>query len=204
MDSRFFIQAQDDEFRKGNLNILAITAFYFTFLVLLFSAGYAAIKMVDRDELPLKPRTRFKFFKNVKNINALRFEKLEKNIETLQKTAIPSHLALELSQLKENCAQFEKKYLCPIGRFIMSDPVTLSSGIAYERNNIARWLAAAKKTRYCPVSRKTLRENTLPATSKLIQESIQEELAEYEDQFKKIAAKVGNSCNQHNTSSVKL
>ncbi|XP_048136064.1 U-box domain-containing protein 21-like isoform X2 [Rhodamnia argentea] len=45
-------------------------------------------------------------------------------------------------------------FLCPISLELMTDPVTLSSGITYDRESIERWLEAGNFT--CPVTNKVL------------------------------------------------
>jgi hypothetical protein len=180
--------------REGSLSTVSVAAFYIACLILLVSAAYAATKMVDQPTaLPLRPRNRFKFFQSIENKNARRLEKLENNIKELQHQPMTPELILELTQCREKCASIEKKYLCPIGRFIMSDPVTISSGITYERNEIAHWLAGARKAKYCPTTRKVLPEKKLPATNTLIKEVIQEKLIECEEQFNRILMQVRNA-----------
>lgn len=45
-------------------------------------------------------------------------------------------------------------FLCPISLDLMKDPVTLSTGITYDRENIERWIEAGHQT--CPVTDETL------------------------------------------------
>ncbi|KAG4385439.1 hypothetical protein AAZX31_12G090600 [Glycine max] len=48
-------------------------------------------------------------------------------------------------------------FLCPISLQLMSDPVTVCTGITYDRENIERWLfSSCKKNKTCPVTRQSL------------------------------------------------
>ncbi|KAF3439484.1 hypothetical protein FNV43_RR17762 [Rhamnella rubrinervis] len=46
-------------------------------------------------------------------------------------------------------------FLCPISLQLMRDPVTVSTGITYDRENIERWLFTCKNTT-CPVTKQSL------------------------------------------------
>ncbi|XP_061362453.1 E3 ubiquitin-protein ligase PUB22-like [Gastrolobium bilobum] len=46
-------------------------------------------------------------------------------------------------------------FLCPISLEIMKDPVTVSTGITYDRENIEKWLFS-KKNKTCPVTKQPL------------------------------------------------
>ncbi|KAK4409125.1 E3 ubiquitin-protein ligase PUB23 [Sesamum angolense] len=46
-------------------------------------------------------------------------------------------------------------FLCPISMQLMKDPVTVSTGITYDRENIEKWLFSCKKTT-CPVTKHDL------------------------------------------------
>lgn len=46
-------------------------------------------------------------------------------------------------------------FLCPISMQLMKDPVTVSSGITYDRENIERWLFSFKNTT-CPVTKQQI------------------------------------------------
>ncbi|KAK4440557.1 E3 ubiquitin-protein ligase PUB23 [Sesamum alatum] len=46
-------------------------------------------------------------------------------------------------------------FLCPISMQLMKDPVTVSTGITYDRENIEKWLFSCKKTT-CPVTKQEL------------------------------------------------
>ncbi|XP_042477026.1 E3 ubiquitin-protein ligase PUB23-like [Macadamia integrifolia] len=54
-------------------------------------------------------------------------------------------------------------FLCPISLEIMRDPVTVSSGITYDRESIERWISSSKNSSTCPVTRQPL-----PSDSDLI------------------------------------
>ena len=76
----------------------------------------------------------------------------QKNLEAM-KVEIPNH------------------FLCPISLDLMKDPVTLSSGITYDRESIETWLEAGNFT--CPVTNQNLRSfDQIPNHSlrKMIQE----------------------------------
>lgn len=139
---------------------------------------------------PQRAVTHFKFFQNLESPNAKRLEELVNQIEALQKLEMPDHIALDLAQLKMQCKTFEEKYNCPIGQFMMSDPVTISSGITFEKNEIARWLAQANSKRRCPVTRQILLEKKLPDTNRVIKNIIQEELIKYENMREKITSQI--------------
>ncbi|XP_057782042.1 E3 ubiquitin-protein ligase PUB22-like [Salvia miltiorrhiza] len=46
-------------------------------------------------------------------------------------------------------------FLCPISMQLMSDPVTVSTGITYDRRSIEKWLLSCRKTT-CPVTNQPL------------------------------------------------
>ncbi|KAF3776974.1 E3 ubiquitin-protein ligase [Nymphaea thermarum] len=50
-------------------------------------------------------------------------------------------------------------FLCPISLQMMKDPVTISTGITFDRENIHRWLFLYKKTT-CPVTKQTLTDRS--------------------------------------------
>ncbi|KAJ8558427.1 hypothetical protein K7X08_005193 [Anisodus acutangulus] len=47
-------------------------------------------------------------------------------------------------------------FLCPISMEVMRDPVTISTGITYDRENIERWLFSCKHTT-CPITNQDLK-----------------------------------------------
>jgi len=51
-------------------------------------------------------------------------------------------------------------FLCPISLQLMKDPVTLSTGITYDRENIEKWLFSFQNNT-CPVTKQTLLETDL-------------------------------------------
>ncbi|CAI8583665.1 unnamed protein product [Vicia faba] len=51
-------------------------------------------------------------------------------------------------------------FLCPISLQLMKDPVTLSTGITYDRNNIEKWLFSFQN-KTCPVTKQTLLQTDL-------------------------------------------
>ncbi|KAK2970348.1 hypothetical protein RJ640_003618 [Escallonia rubra] len=51
-------------------------------------------------------------------------------------------------------------FLCPISLDIMKDPVTLSTGITYDRQSIEKWIFSAKSST-CPVSKQALSDSEL-------------------------------------------
>ncbi|KAJ7971683.1 RING-type E3 ubiquitin transferase [Quillaja saponaria] len=50
-------------------------------------------------------------------------------------------------------------FLCPISLEIMKDPVTISTGITYDRESIEKWLFSGKNNS-CPVTKQPLTEST--------------------------------------------
>lgn len=51
-------------------------------------------------------------------------------------------------------------FLCPISLHLMKDPVTLSTGITYDRDNIEKWLFSFQN-KTCPVTKQTLLQTDL-------------------------------------------
>ncbi|PIA54317.1 hypothetical protein AQUCO_00900692v1 [Aquilegia coerulea] len=51
-------------------------------------------------------------------------------------------------------------FLCPISLEICKDPVTLSTGITYDRENIEKWLYASKNNT-CPITKQVLNDTEL-------------------------------------------
>lgn len=51
-------------------------------------------------------------------------------------------------------------FLCPISLQIMKDPVTVSTGITYDRESIEKWLISGKNTT-CPVTKQVLTDSEL-------------------------------------------
>ncbi|XP_058106640.1 E3 ubiquitin-protein ligase PUB23-like [Magnolia sinica] len=58
-------------------------------------------------------------------------------------------------------------FICPISLQIMKDPVTLSTGITYDRESIDRWLFRYKHNT-CPVTKQPLDNHTLTPNSTLL------------------------------------
>ncbi|XVF19612.1 hypothetical protein REPUB_Repub11eG0125700 [Reevesia pubescens] len=51
-------------------------------------------------------------------------------------------------------------FLCPISLQLMRDPVTISTGITYDRDSIEKWLFSCKK-KACPVTKQVLHDSDL-------------------------------------------
>ncbi|XVE79163.1 hypothetical protein DITRI_Ditri14bG0035900 [Diplodiscus trichospermus] len=51
-------------------------------------------------------------------------------------------------------------FLCPISLQLMRDPVTISTGITYDRDNIEKWLFSCKN-KACPVTKQVLHDSDL-------------------------------------------
>ncbi|KAM0939759.1 putative U box domain, armadillo-like helical, Zinc finger, RING/FYVE/PHD-type [Dioscorea sansibarensis] len=49
-------------------------------------------------------------------------------------------------------------FLCPISLDLMRDPVTLSTGITFDRDNIERWIFSGKRRNTCPVTNQALQD----------------------------------------------
>ncbi|KAK7404875.1 hypothetical protein VNO78_05902 [Psophocarpus tetragonolobus] len=47
-------------------------------------------------------------------------------------------------------------FLCPISLQLMRDPVTVCTGITYDKENIEKWLFSCKSNKTCPVTRQSL------------------------------------------------
>ncbi|XP_014493518.1 E3 ubiquitin-protein ligase PUB23 [Vigna radiata var. radiata] len=52
-------------------------------------------------------------------------------------------------------------FLCPVSLQLMRDPVTLCTGMTYDRQNIERWLFSCKNNKTCPVTRQSLSHTDL-------------------------------------------
>nr|ADI46213.1 CMPG1a [Nicotiana benthamiana] len=64
-----------------------------------------------------------------------------------------------------------RNFTCPISLDLMKDPVTLSTGITYDRENIEKWIEAGNQT--CPITNQTLR-NGEPIPNHSIRKMIQQ------------------------------
>ncbi|GMJ06734.1 plant U-box 23 [Hibiscus trionum] len=51
-------------------------------------------------------------------------------------------------------------FICPISLEIMKDPVTVSTGITYDRASIEQWLFSGKNTA-CPVTKQVISDSEL-------------------------------------------
>jgi hypothetical protein len=61
-----------------------------------------------------------------------------------------------MAAMASAAAEVPSYFVCPISLQLMRDPVTLPTGISYDRAAIARWLAAPGARRTCPVTRQPL------------------------------------------------
>ncbi|KAH1067057.1 hypothetical protein J1N35_032044 [Gossypium stocksii] len=52
-------------------------------------------------------------------------------------------------------------FLCPISLQLMRDPVTISTGISYDRDSIEKWLYSCKSKAICPVTKQALHDSGL-------------------------------------------
>lgn len=52
-------------------------------------------------------------------------------------------------------------FLCPISLQMMKDPVTVSTGITYDRESIEKWLFSGKKNLTCPVTKQDISDSDL-------------------------------------------
>lgn len=52
-------------------------------------------------------------------------------------------------------ADFPQHFLCPISMELMNDPVTISTGVTYDRNNIQKWFRVYNK-KTCPATMQTI------------------------------------------------
>ncbi|XP_073146188.1 U-box domain-containing protein 20-like [Henckelia pumila] len=68
--------------------------------------------------------------------------------------------ALRAAKKREDIAAMElttpTHFICPISLDLMKDPVTLSTGITYDRRSIESWIEAGNAT--CPITNKVLRD----------------------------------------------
>ncbi|CAK9146371.1 unnamed protein product, partial [Ilex paraguariensis] len=51
-------------------------------------------------------------------------------------------------------------FLCPISLDIMKDPVTVSTGITYDRESIEKWILSEKNSA-CPVTKQVISDSDL-------------------------------------------
>ncbi|MCL7028424.1 hypothetical protein MKW94_001662 [Papaver nudicaule] len=51
-------------------------------------------------------------------------------------------------------------FICPISLEIMKDPVTIATGITYDRESIEQWLSSSEASSYCPVTKLPLHKDT--------------------------------------------
>ncbi|CAN6480680.1 unnamed protein product [Victoria cruziana] len=58
-------------------------------------------------------------------------------------------------------------FICPISLQIMKDPVTVGTGITYDRDSIHKWLFVYKK-KTCPVTKQVLADHSLTPNSTLL------------------------------------
>ncbi|XP_022731436.1 E3 ubiquitin-protein ligase PUB23-like [Durio zibethinus] len=56
--------------------------------------------------------------------------------------------------------EISRHFLCPISLQLMRDPVTISTGITYDRDSIEKWLFSCKK-KACPVTKQVLHDPDL-------------------------------------------
>lgn len=52
-------------------------------------------------------------------------------------------------------------FICPISLQMMKDPVTVSTGITYDRESIEKWLFSSKNNFVCPVTKQSLPDSDL-------------------------------------------
>lgn len=58
--------------------------------------------------------------------------------------------------MEEKGIDIPSYFLCPISLQIMRDPVTISTGVTYDRENIERWVFAGEKEATCPMTKQPL------------------------------------------------
>ncbi|KAK3028946.1 hypothetical protein RJ639_037610 [Escallonia herrerae] len=63
-------------------------------------------------------------------------------------------------------------FICPISLHIMKDPVTIITGITYDRESIEHWLHNGKNTT-CPVTKQALPEHSVLTPNHMLQKLIQ-------------------------------
>ncbi|KAG6570464.1 E3 ubiquitin-protein ligase PUB22, partial [Cucurbita argyrosperma subsp. argyrosperma] len=63
-------------------------------------------------------------------------------------------------------------FLCPISLQLMRDPVTISTGITYDRSNIEKWLFSCNK-RTCPITKQPLSDPDLVTPNHTLRRLIQ-------------------------------
>ncbi|CAA6673648.1 unnamed protein product [Spirodela intermedia] len=58
-------------------------------------------------------------------------------------------------------------FVCPISLQVMEDPVTLCTGVSYDRESISRWLSAYRQST-CPVTNQPIADKTLTPNTTLL------------------------------------
>ncbi|KAL8259784.1 hypothetical protein R6Q59_027737 [Mikania micrantha] len=62
-----------------------------------------------------------------------------------------------MADLQTEEVEVPRYFLCPISLEIMKDPVTLSTGITYDRDNIENWLFS-RKNQVCPITKQVVHD----------------------------------------------
>ncbi|PKU83249.1 E3 ubiquitin-protein ligase PUB23-like [Dendrobium catenatum] len=75
--------------------------------------------------------------------------------------------------MDESEIQVPSYFLCPISLQIMRDPVTLPTGITYDRESIEQWLYSSADHSTCPVTKQTLPESDLTTPNHTLRRLIQ-------------------------------
>ncbi|MDR3492757.1 MAG: hypothetical protein P4M12_12085 [Gammaproteobacteria bacterium] len=91
---------------------------------------------------------------NDKTLFSNRAEVLENKLTELNNSIF---LKEEVQTLQGKFEKFIKDNECPVGKLLMDKPVTLSSGIAYNKNSLFGFFKP--KENVCPITRKPLLEN---------------------------------------------
>ncbi|PSS10075.1 E3 ubiquitin-protein like [Actinidia chinensis var. chinensis] len=67
---------------------------------------------------------------------------------------------MEIEKKPHNLMDFPQHFRCPISMELMKDPVTISTGVTYERKSIEKWLFSYKKTT-CPTTMQSIDNYTI-------------------------------------------
>lgn len=130
------------------------------------------------------------------SINDHQFLNLPQKIEALRSTSSdttrkPGNMNRSLTTLSQATQYSEPLYetfFCPLGKKIMDNPVTIETGVTYERNEITTWFESFEKSEdiFCPVTGQKLVSRAFN-TNKALKSTIEEWLERNEASRIKVA-----------------
>ncbi|KAL0003591.1 hypothetical protein SO802_011152 [Lithocarpus litseifolius] len=130
------------------------------------------------------------------SINDHQFLNMPQKIEALRSTSSditrkPGNMNRSLTTLPQATQYMEPLYetfFCPLGKEIMDNPVTIETGVTYERNEITKWFEKFEKSEdiFCPVTGQKLVSRAFN-TNKALKSTIEEWLERNEASRIKVA-----------------